>query len=96
MDVEFDPEDSLVEDVTWTSSNEDVATVNEYGKVSLISGGTAEITATTPSGLTDTVTVRVTATENIQANETKTVDISEPGEQKIYKFVPEETAQYAF
>lgn len=96
LDVEFDPEDSLVEDVTWTSSNEDVATVNEYGKVSLISGGTAEITATTPSGLTDTVTVRVTATENIQANETKTVDISEPGEQKIYKFVPEETAQYAF
>ena len=45
--------------VTWTSSNPDVATVNEKGQVTAISGGTVTITATTSKGIKDSVTVEV-------------------------------------
>ena len=36
--------------ITWSSSDESVATVNKDGKVTAVSGGTAEITATANSG----------------------------------------------
>ncbi|MBQ5545361.1 MAG: leucine-rich repeat protein, partial [Clostridia bacterium] len=43
--------------VTWKSEDEDIATVDERGVVTAIGQGSCEITATTASGLTDTVTV---------------------------------------
>lgn len=47
--------------ITWTSDNEPAATVDGSGLVSGVGGGTANITATTANGLTDTVVVNVTA-----------------------------------
>ncbi|MBQ1555004.1 MAG: leucine-rich repeat protein [Clostridia bacterium] len=43
--------------VTWKSENEDIASVDDRGVVTAIGQGSCEITATTASGLTDTVTV---------------------------------------
>ena len=47
LTVGYNPEDTTDgKDVTWTSSNEDVATVDENGVVTAAAGGTATITAT--------------------------------------------------
>ncbi len=45
--------------ITWESSNEKVATVNENGEVLAVGVGTATITAKTSNGLSDTCTVTV-------------------------------------
>lgn len=45
--------------VTWTSSNESVATVGETGIVTAVSSGTATITATGPDGTTAEAIARV-------------------------------------
>lgn len=43
--------------ITWTSSDETIATVDEFGKVTAIKNGTATITARTVNGLTASCTV---------------------------------------
>lgn len=48
------------QDVTWTSSNTDVATVSD-GKITAVSAGTATITAKTANGKTASCTVTVPA-----------------------------------
>ena len=45
--------------VTWESDNTRVASVNANGSVRTLGYGTATITATTPNGLTDSVTITV-------------------------------------
>lgn len=44
------PEDAAVKDVKWSSSNENVATVDENGKVKGVAKGAATITVTTVDG----------------------------------------------
>lgn len=46
------PEDSTDSDLTWTSNDESVATVDANGLVSVLSEGKAVITVATPNGLT--------------------------------------------
>ncbi|MDE7412552.1 MAG: Ig-like domain-containing protein [Muribaculaceae bacterium] len=46
------PENATDRTVTWKSSNEEVASVNNAGRVTAIGEGTATITATTSNGLT--------------------------------------------
>lgn len=55
------PEDST-DEVTFTSSNDSVATVDGSGTVTAVSQGTATITATATSGVSATCTVTVTET----------------------------------
>lgn len=56
------PTDATNKEVTWSSSNEAVATVDAAGKVTAVAAGTAEITATTKDGgKTAKCTVTVTA-----------------------------------
>ena len=55
------PEDADNKNVTWSSSDDDVVTVNENGILSPMSNGTAIITVTTEEGsFTDTCNVTVT------------------------------------
>lgn len=53
------PETAENRSVTWTTNNEDVATVTIGGKVTGISAGEATITARTSNGLTETCKVTV-------------------------------------
>lgn len=46
----FHPENATNKNLIWKSSNERVATVNEYGLVTLISTGSCEISATSEEG----------------------------------------------
>lgn len=51
------PEDAVDKTVTWNSSNPMIATVDEDGVVTAIRDGSATITATTSSGMSDTCEV---------------------------------------
>ena len=59
------PTDALNTSVTWTSSNESVATVGSDGKVKAVSVGTATITATANDGSNCSATCTVTVTRPI-------------------------------
>jgi len=56
------PDNATNKNVTWTSSDTDIATVDSYGKVKAISVGSATITVTTVDG-NHTATCTVTVTE---------------------------------
>ena len=59
--VNFNPETATNKNISWTSSRNSVAAVDEYGKVTAKSAGTAVITATSKDGrYTATCTVEVT------------------------------------
>lgn len=67
----------VTDNVTWSSSDASVATVDNYGKVTAKKSGTAVITVRTSNGYTDSCTVVVTSEiESIQFAESKiTLDI---------------------
>ena len=55
----IEPADADDKTVTWSSSNEAVATVDGNGLITFIGEGTATITAKTSNGIEATVTVTV-------------------------------------
>lgn len=76
------PENATDKTVTWTSSNEEVATVNENGKVTAIAAGDAIITATANNGVNGSCAVTVKEAEIIYyATSVKTV-ITEASDNK--------------
>lgn len=50
LSVNYYPINTTIKEVSWTSSNENVATVNEYGVVNTLGTGSTLITATTKDG----------------------------------------------
>ena len=69
------PETSTDKNVTWSSGNEKIATVDANGLVTAVSEGVAVITATTSNRLYDSVTITVVETQvtSITLNETSII-----------------------
>ena len=100
------PSNATNKAVTWTSSNENVATVSVRGVVTAVSAGTATITATTmDGGFTATCTVTVTV-ENliVESNitrgayisrETGSANTSESFDATDYMWLKPNTTYYA-
>ena len=65
LSVTAAPEGATMNRVTWTSSDEQVATVDKNGKITAVGAGTATITA--KSGILDAVTCTVTVYEEMLA-----------------------------
>lgn len=69
------PEDATNNEITWTSSKPEVATVDEDGKVTAVAEGTATITVTTDDGdKTATCEVTVTAGDDDEGDDPGNVD----------------------
>ena len=80
LTVEVSPNYAYNTSVAWSSSDEDIATVNPVGVVTAVSGGTATITATTLDGaFTDTclITVEQSAVVVAMVQTEITVDVGE-------------------
>ncbi|MGN1019282.1 MAG: Ig-like domain-containing protein [Aristaeellaceae bacterium] len=76
LTVTYTPENASIQQVTWQSSNEKVATVDENGVVTGVSKGTATIKATAVDGSRRTATYQVTVQqqpESITLKETSAV-----------------------
>lgn len=54
-----------IDEIFWESSNEEVATVNDYGIIAILDTGTTTISATLPSEKTATCTLTVTAKDTV-------------------------------
>ncbi len=61
------PEDATNPTLTWTSSNEKVATVDEYGVVTAVADGEATITVSTTDGSNLSASCKVTVKSNVLA-----------------------------
>ncbi len=73
----FTPENTENQALTWSSSNEAIATVSEAGLVTACGGGSAVITATSvDGGFTATCTVTVTVELDSISVEQKTLELS--------------------
>lgn len=96
LDAIFYPEHSAYEEVIWSSSNEDVATVDENGRVSYIGIGTATITVTSENGLTDSYELCVKDVLSINCDEEILLDGSVDAGIGVYSFVPESDGYYVF
>ena len=98
--AEFAPINAAMEDITWTSSNPEVVNINSYNSdrcyVEFLSAGTAVITAETQRGLSDSIAFTVNDTPEITENTENTVEITEPYQEKRFKFTPSETGYYSF
>ena len=80
LTVVYNPEDTTDDKkVTWSSSDEDVATVDENGVVTAVAGGTATITATS------TVNENITATCDIKVLKHTTGISLNPSEIELVK-----------
>ncbi len=62
--------------VTWSSSDEDVATVDQNGVVTGVSEGTATITATASNGVTGSAQITVTKTEEPAPSDPEAVAVT--------------------
>lgn len=74
--ITITPEDASVKGITWTSSNEKVATVDENGKISPIAPGKCTITGISQDGYNAKVQVPVEVKKH-------DVVITSPGETKV-------------
>ena len=96
LEAELEPRYSFEETITWSSDNEEVATVNEYDEVILLKEGTATITAKSDSGLTDTCKVTVKKAPTISIDTKTTVTIEDSNRMTTYSFTPAKDGIYGF
>ena len=61
----FIPSTNINKNITWSSSNNSVATVSSAGVVTSVGNGTTTITGTTVNGLTSTCTITVNKVEGV-------------------------------
>ncbi|ACV62797.1 Ig domain protein group 2 domain protein [Desulfofarcimen acetoxidans DSM 771] len=82
------PADASNKDVTWSSDNEAVATVDATGKVTAVSVGTANITVTTADGgFTDTCVITVPQVVNLDPDSNSIAVTNNPMEVNVPKDV---------
>ena len=85
LNVYVKPEDATIKDIIYSSSDENVATVDKYGNITAVGEGTAEITVASKDDPTKsdtiTVTVKVPVTE-IAVDKTD-ITLKENGKDKI-------------
>ena len=90
LTVEVRPEDAWDPALTWTTSDSSVATVDEQGLVTAVSGGRATITAAAGNGKSDSCTVSVEEIKAERVDLTQLFITLNPGDtfQTVAAFTP--------
>ena len=96
LSYSYEPENAALTGLTWSSSNEDVATVDEEGVVSFVSAGTATITAALNDDLQDTCTVTVMEPAKISTGSKATVNIASKDTSVVFEFTAPKDGFYRF
>ncbi len=88
LGIKVKPSNATNEKITWKSSDETIATVDQYGKVTGLKTGKVTITATTESGVKTTIVITITkktsstnsgTTNNNSSSNQPTTPSDEPG-----------------
>lgn len=93
---EFSPSDAYMGTLSWSSDNESTAEVDDNGNVSLISAGSAVITATEQNGATAQCSVTVAEAQTLYLNQTATVAYDHYGGKGFFEFTPSQDGYYLF
>lgn len=96
LEVNYEPLNSLREELVWESDNEEIVSVDQSGLIKLHKAGTAVITVTSENGLIDTVEVTVEGYPIIMAEESRTVNIDQNNQYAYFRFIPDEDGFYSF
>jgi len=93
LTVTFLPNDATNQNVTWTSDNENVATVDQNGLVTAVANGTAIIIVTTEDGGFTRTSVITVITANVTVDNIATF-VQDPNVESIMAFLGNGTATY--
>lgn len=98
LGVNHQPIDAPAPMVTWSSSDESIATVDQNGYVTFLSAGKVTITASTIDGtnLKASRTFNVTKIDSLVLGKDTTASFTSPDQQIRYAFIPEEDGLYLF
>ena len=96
LSVSATPENSFYGEITWSSSNEDIATVDQSGQITYKAVGTATVTAKSKTDLIATCEVTVSEPGTLYENTPCRVEINEINEKKAFYFTPSEDGRYTF
>lgn len=94
LNYSLSPDGCAEETIAWSSSDESIVTVDSNGKIYLSQKGTAQITATTENGLSDTITVTVGETVYFTNEETVIGTLQNTEASDVFKFVPQYSGYY--
>lgn len=79
------------QDLTWSSTDKSIVTVDEEGVITGVKEGTAAVTARMPDGSTDTCQITVSGYMNDEDDPDKNIDESEDGDPDDYSETPDFT-----
>ncbi|MBQ7836396.1 MAG: carbohydrate-binding domain-containing protein [Clostridia bacterium] len=91
----FKPENASPISVSWTTDNEDVVSVSDYGYAQFFKEGTATVKATLPNGISDSIEFNVVGADPI-ALDTEYAVSHEEYKTAAFSFTPEESGYYVF
>ncbi len=95
-----EPEGSFPGELTWEIDNEDVAIIDycegSYCDIYLLDVGSANISVSTPDGLSDTVEISVIETPEIEVDAPAFLTFGPNGGSRYFTFTPESDGEYAF
>lgn len=93
IDVSYSPTNATNTSFTWSSNNSSIVSVNQLGQITAVSPGTATITASTATGVSETISITVNeiAASSISLN-TQTITLKEfENQQLVAEILPANT-----
>ncbi|WP_407382773.1 Ig domain-containing protein [Ruminococcus sp.] len=93
--AELEPENCIPEELTWTSSNENVATIDANGRVTCVAPGETTITVTTESGFTAKYDLTVKKMETLTADVAKSIEVTDGSGENYSSFTPTASGNYS-